>query len=288
MRRGTFGACTIPRMIAYPHAKINLGLNVIGKRADGYHDIESVMVPIPLHDALEVVMNPEAPQGWVSYTRSGLPVDGPLKSDLVMRAHALLSSEHRLPGLRVHLHKAIPLGAGLGGGSSNGAFALSLINQVAGLGLRRSGLTELAAVLGSDCPFFVSDGPQLARGRGEVLTPIELDLAGLWIVLVNPGVHVATSLAYAHAEMSGRELGLAQLLRHEPVERWREAAPNLMEPYVFRTWPEVAEAYARLRHAGAAHAAMSGSGSTVFGIFRSKPPMLEWPSRHKSWTLSLG
>jgi len=288
MGRGTFGARTSQRMIAYPHAKINLGLNVIGKRADGYHDIESVMVPIPLHDALEVIIEKDAPQGFVSYSRSGLLVDGPLENDLVMRAHALLKAEHRLPGLRIHLHKAIPLGAGLGGGSSDGAFALRLINHVAGLGLGVSELRGFAATLGSDCPFFLSDGAQLARGRGEELSPLELDFAGMWVVLVNPGVHVSTALAYAHTQLSGRELGLAHVLGHEPLERWGEVAPNLMEPFVFRTWPEVADACALLRDAGAAHAAMSGSGSTVFGIFRSMPPSLKWPSSYKSWILRLG
>ena len=275
-------------MIAFPHAKINLGLNVVRKRADGFHDIESILVPIPLCDALEVVIDDQLPAGTFAYSRSGIPIDGALSNDLVMRAHALLSETSELPGMRAHLHKCIPLGAGLGGGSSDGAFALKLMNQQTRLGLDTAELMRLAAKLGSDCAFFLADGPQLARGRGERLTPLALDLSGCWLVLVNPGVHVATALAYQHAVISGAESGYARILERAPIEQWREAGPNGLEPFVFKTWPIVEEAVARLRASGAVHAAMSGSGSTVFGIFKSTPPELEWPQQYRSWSMRLG
>lgn len=275
-------------MIVFPHAKINLGLNVVRKRADGFHDIESILVPIPLCDALEVVVDEQLPRGTMAYSRSGIPIDGALSNDLVMRAHALLSDRAVLPGMRAHLHKSVPLGAGLGGGSSDGAFALELMNQQARLGLGKADLMQMASKLGSDCAFFLAKGPQLARGRGEQLTPLALDLSGLWLVLVNPGVHVATALAYQHAVISGRETGYAQTLEHMPLERWREAGPNTLEPFVFKTWPVVEEAVERLRSAGAAYAAMSGSGSTVFGLFRSAPPDLAWPQQYRTWSMRLG
>ena len=275
-------------MIAFPHAKINLGLNVIRKRADGFHDIESILVPVPLRDALEVVIDDQLPAGAFAYSRTGIPIDGDLSNDLVMRAHALLSKQAVLPGMRAHLHKCIPLGAGLGGGSSDGAFALKLMNTQAHLGLGTAELMRLAAKLGSDCAFFLADGPQLARGRGEELTPVALDLSGAWLVLVNPGVHVATALAYQHAAINGEETGYARILERVPIEQWRDAGPNGLEPFVFKTWPIVEEAIARLRASGAAYAAMSGSGSTVFGIFRTVPPNLEWPEQYRSWSMRLG
>ncbi|MFN3875264.1 MAG: 4-(cytidine 5'-diphospho)-2-C-methyl-D-erythritol kinase [Flavobacteriales bacterium] len=274
-------------MIVFPHAKINLGLNVVRKRTDGYHDIETVMVPIPLCDALEAVVDAAIAPGQAAFTRSGLPVNGPLEADLVMRAHALLGALRPLPGLRLHLHKAIPMGAGLGGGSSDGAHALLLLNKLLGLGIGAEELRGLALRLGSDCPFFLAQGPQLATGRGEVLLPVHPPLPGLWLLVVNPGVAVPTAEVYAHVRPTGTGLGLARVLLEEPVERWRALAPNIMEEHVFRTRPVVAAACQRLRDAGALHAAMSGSGSTVFGLFAAEPPAMDWPAGHAAWLFRL-
>ncbi|MBK7944522.1 MAG: 4-(cytidine 5'-diphospho)-2-C-methyl-D-erythritol kinase [Flavobacteriales bacterium] len=275
-------------MIAFPPAKINIGLHVVRKRADGFHDIETVMLPIPLSDALEAIVDADVPPGQVVYTRSGLPIEGDTSRDLVIRAHGSLGARQVLPGLRMHLHKCIPMGAGLGGGSSDGAHALMLLDRLLLLKTPKQELRAMALSLGSDCPFFMEAGAQLALGRGEVLSAIGLDLSGYWLALVNPGIAVPTAEVYANMSPIGIERGIAQSIATNPLQRWREVAPNMMEDYVFKTRPSVHEACARLIEAGAEHAAMSGSGSTVFGFFRQRPPALEWPSGHSAWVFRLG
>jgi 4-diphosphocytidyl-2-C-methyl-D-erythritol kinase len=273
-------------MLIFPHAKINLGLNVVRKRADGYHDIETVMVPIPLTDALEVIMDPDLAVGQLEYTRSGLDIPGLPEKDLCVKAHQLLSLGKRLPGLRMHLHKRVPLGAGLGGGSSDGTHALMAIDRLLQLQTSTNDLHGLAAQLGSDCPFFLNNSVQLATGRGELLRAVDLNLQGHWLLLVNPGVHVPTSEAYAQVIPSERSFDLYRALTEEPMERWRELAPNIMEEPVVRNYAVVGEVLQRMKVLGAVHYAMSGSGATVFGIFREQPPSANWP--HGFTALALG
>ncbi len=287
-RAGTFAHAQDLQVLAFPPAKINIGLNIVRKRDDGFHDIETVMLPVPLCDALEAIVDPAIPRGQVVYSRSGLTIAGDPESDLVMRAHAQLGAKHALPGLRMHLHKAIPMGAGLGGGSSDGAHALMLLNRLVGLQAPGEVLHGMATELGSDCPFFLEPGPKLALGRGEVLAPLRLDLEGHWLVLVNPGMAVPTAEVYANMKPSGAEKGLHTLLSMLPMEQWRDAAPNDMEAYVFSTRPAVRSACEKLIAAGARHAAMSGSGSTVFGFFQGQPPPLSWPEDHIEWRFPLG
>jgi 4-diphosphocytidyl-2-C-methyl-D-erythritol kinase len=273
-------------MIRFPHAKINLGLNVVRKRADGYHDIESVLVPVPLRDVLEVVIDPSLQAGALVFTRSGLPVPGELETDLCWRAVKAIGQDHALPGLRMHLHKVIPMGAGLGGGSSDGTHALLLLNDLLQLGLPYARLHAYASALGSDCPFFLRPVAQLAEGRGERLSPLDLDLKGLWLVLIDPGMHVPTAEVYGHLKASGasQDLGMLTIL---PIEQWSGRIMNTMEPYVFATRPAVAHVKEKLLSEGATYAAMSGSGSAVFGFFRQAPPVLTWPVGHRSWTFRL-
>ena len=275
------------RMLAFPYAKINLGLNVMERRADGYHEIESVLVPIPLRDALEIVIDPTLPRGGVVYTRTGLSIDGDIERDLCMRAVRSIAHDRDLPGLRMHLHKVVPMGAGLGGGSSDGAQALMLANKLLELKLDRDHLHRLAEELGSDCPFFLGNGAALVTGRGERISPITLDLGGLWLVLVNPGVHVSTALVYANTDPTERRMNLGSVLLSTKMEEWGSLAPNVMEHYVFKAHPEVGEIKQRLLEAGAVHAAMSGSGSTVFGLFRNKPAPMAWPMSHSNWVFQL-
>jgi 4-diphosphocytidyl-2-C-methyl-D-erythritol kinase len=275
-------------MIAFPKAKINLGLNVLRKRPDGFHEIESVLVPIPLFDALEAVVDPGVPAGEAAFARTGIQLDGDSRNDLVMRAHALLSARCALPGIRMHLHKLIPAGAGLGGGSSDGISAFLLLDRLLGLRLAKDELMEMAVQLGSDCPFFLKDCPQLAEGRGERLTPVQLDLAGTWLYLVNPGIHVSTKEAFALTPVTERRFAIADVLANQPMEQWSALAPNVMQPAIAAKHPAIAQALDRLAHAGARHAAMSGSGSTVFGLFPSRPAALAWPEGHRAWILCLG
>ncbi len=275
-------------MVLFPPAKINIGLRVIRKRDDGYHEIETVMIPIPLSDVLEAVVDEKLPQGTVRYERTGLKIAGDPKADLCMKAVELIREKHWIPGLRVHLHKVIPTGAGLGGGSSDGAHMLLLLDRLLGLGLERKVLHDLASRLGSDPPFFLEPRPQLAKGRGEILQPVELDLTKKWLMLVNPGIHVATAEVYRAMRPTGAPADLMRRIAL-PIDQWQEDVVNDMEGFVLTAYPEVRIAKEKIKAAGAVYAAMSGSGSTVYGIFcGGRPEALEWPVDHQQWILPLG
>ena len=272
-------------MLVFPAAKINLGLHVLRQRTDGYRDIETVMVPIPLHDALEAVIDPQLPNGRLIFSRSGLNVPGDPVEDLCVKAHGLLNANCALPGLRMHLHKVIPIGAGLGGGSSDGAHALKLLNELLVLRLGQTDLLAMAAELGSDCSFFMEGGVQLATGRGDVLVPLTVSLKGWWLVLLNPGIHVRTAEVYANTEMAPAKTDLAELITHSTPEEWSGQLVNVMESYVLKAYPVVAEAKRLLSGMGATYSAMSGSGSSVFGMFKDKPVLPALPSGHRGWVV---
>lgn len=274
-------------MLAFPPAKINLGLNVLRKRDDGFHDIESVLVPVPLHDALEIIVAPDVAAGEVVFTTTGLPVPGEATSNLCLKAVEAVKEHRDLPGLRLHLHKVIPMGAGLGGGSSDGAHTIRLLDALLELHLGAALKHELAASLGSDCPFFLSDRPQLATGRGEKLTPIELDLRGWWLVLMNPGIHVGTPEVYKNTTPTGRSMEFTKALRDPQPRTWQAEVVNTMEDYVLAAYPPVKAMRDELLASGAEYAAMSGSGSSVFGLFREKPvPKDGWNTApNRAWVL---
>jgi 4-diphosphocytidyl-2-C-methyl-D-erythritol kinase len=274
-------------MITFPHAKVNLGLHVLRLRPDGYRDMESVLLPIPLHDALEVVVDPGLPAGEVVMVRTGRPVPGDPQLDLCVKAAKALGRDRVLPGLRVHLHKEIPIGAGLGGGSSDGAHALALINEQLQLGVPNEELALLAAGLGSDCPFFLRQDAQLATGRGEVLKPVTLDLSGWWLMLLNPGIHVSTAQVYAHTPLAPATCDLRAVVQNTPPEEWTGRVVNVMEEYVLRTYPEVQHALDKVTRTGAVYSAMSGSGSSVFGLFRHRPVLPALTELQSGWVLAL-
>ncbi len=274
-------------MLAFPKAKINLGLNVLERRADGFHTIESALVPIPLCDALEVIVDGSLADGTIIYTRSGLPVHGDPEQDLCMRAARTLLAQRSFPGLRMHLHKVIPMGAGLGGGSSDGTQVLVLLNKLLELDLGFDELHRAASTLGSDCPFFLMDSAQCAGGRGEILTPLELDIRGTWLVLVKPPVHVSTAEVYKNTTPTGHSQDLKAALTGPPMTEWSRSVVNVMERYVFLTYPEVGKIKDHLLEMGAAFSSMSGSGSSVFGLFGSKPPEMTWPQNYAQWTFQL-
>lgn len=274
-------------MIVFPNAKINLGLNVLARRTDGYNDIESVLVPIPLHDVMEAVIDPTLPANELIYTRSGLPIPGDVNSDLCYKAVRRIQVDQTLPGLRLHLHKVIPMGAGLGGGSSDGAHTLTLLNTLCRLGLSYEVLSGMALELGSDCPFFLNNRTCIARGRGELLTPVSLDLSGMWLVLANPGVHVSTAEVYTNTPATGIPLNFAASLHLERLPEWNTLLRNTMESYVFKSYPTVRILKQKLNDHGAAYTAMSGSGSSVFGLFTKEPGELEMPTGTLFWKLRL-
>lgn len=269
-------------MIVYPNCKINLGLRILEKRTDGYHNLETIFYPIPLSDILEIIENPD-PENSPNFplSTSGLPIQGTPSSNLCVKAYKLLKKDFpKLPWVRVHIHKVIPIGAGLGGGSSNGAFALTTYNQVFNLNISAEKLAEYAAELGSDCPFFISNKPSYAKGRGELLEPIQLDLSAYTFVVVNPGIYINTGDAFRDIKPAFPEKSLTEIIK-APLERWKDELVNDFEIPIFKKYPEIAAIKDDLYVAGALYASMSGSGSTVFGIFRKdKPLTLPFPSSY--------
>ena len=249
-------------MIVYPNAKINLGLNVVRRRLDGYHDLETIFYPIPLQDALEVQ---EAAQ--FTFRQTGTLLDCAAGDNLVIRALRMVETEHQLPELDIHLFKHIPSGAGLGGGSSDAAFMMKLLNEKFALGMTDDEMEERLSHLGADCPFFVRNRPVFATGIGNIFTPIDLDLSGWTLVLVKPDIYVSTRDAYADVRPAEPSVALTEIIRH-PVEEWQGLMANDFEASVFPRHPEIAAIKDLLLDQGATYAAMSGSGSAVFGLFR--------------------
>ena len=253
-------------MITFPNAKINLGLNIVERRPDGYHNIETVFFPIPLTDVLEIV--PAAAGGETTLTCYGNPVDCPPEKNLVMRAYRMMQERYDLPPVAIHLYKHIPDGAGLGGGSSDAAHALMMLNKMYDLQLSDDELAAMAVTLGADCAFFIYNRPMLAMGIGDVMSPVEVDLKGKTLLLVKPPVGVDTRTAYSRVVPAPATLNLAHTIA-QPVEGWDGLLVNDFEPSVFAVLPQLWLIKARLLDAGAQYAAMSGSGSTIFGIFNS-------------------
>ncbi|MDN3205142.1 4-(cytidine 5'-diphospho)-2-C-methyl-D-erythritol kinase [Algoriphagus sediminis] len=259
-------------MLVFPNAKINLGLHIISKRHDGFHEIETCMIPIPLTDALEII--PSKNQiGWDS---SGLDIPGSAEDNLVVKAFNLLKNDFpNIPFPNIHLHKHIPLGAGLGGGSADAAFALKVMNDLFNLHLDSYFLEEYASKLGSDCAFFIENLPKIARGRGEILEPIDLDLEDAYLVLVNPGIHIGTKEAYAGVIPAKPKVDLKEILTDKA--RWKNELVNDFEASIFPSHPEISQIKESLYSQGAFYSAMSGSGSSVFGLFSQKPNRIDWP-----------
>lgn len=245
-------------MIAFPPCKINLGLHVVSKRSDGYHDLETCFFPIPWNDILEIT-----PASTTSFTTSGNAIPGNDADNLCLKAYRLLPA---LPPVHIHLHKVIPTGAGLGGGSSDAAHTLRLLNTMFELNLSTTELMNYASRLGSDCAFFIQDDPMIGRGRGEILTAHSVQLKGKYILLVKPEIHVSTAEAYAQVTPAAPKQALEQVLQ-KPVTQWKEFLINDFETSVFTKHPTIGEIKQQLYAAGAVYASMSGSGATVFGIF---------------------
>lgn len=252
-------------MIQYPNAKINLGLHITSKRTDGYHEISSCLYPIQLCDALEII-----PSKKLTFGSTGIPIPGTERDNLILKAYTLLRKDFPdLPPISVHLHKVIPIGAGLGGGSADAGFALTLMNRLFDLFLDDWLLEEYAAKLGSDCPFFIQNTPKLVSGRGEIMEDISVDLSGKWIVLVNPNIHISTQEAYSGVKPMTPIHDLKQVLSNRL--RWEKELINDFEPSIFEKHPVLARVKQSLYDKGAFYAAMSGSGSTLFGLFDRKP-----------------
>jgi len=253
-------------MVVFPNCKINLGLHITGKRPDGFHSLETVFYPVALTDMLEIIT-----ADAVSFQSTGLPIPGAADNNLCLKAYHLLKKDFpNLPPVQMHLHKNIPMGAGLGGGSADGAFALQLINNKYKLGLSTEQLIAYAAQLGSDCPFFILNQACYATGRGEILQPVSLDLSGWHFVLVNPGIHVNTKWAFEQITPGPSGKDLLAIIQ-SPVDEWKKSLSNDFEAPIAKAYPAIQEIKDQLHALGASYAAMTGSGSTVFGLFNKRP-----------------
>lgn len=272
-------------MVQFPNCKINIGLNVVCKRTDGYHNIETVFYPVGLQDALEIIRSEN-----LSFDASGITIKGitnTAENNLCLKAYELLKKDFpdKIPPIQIILYKAIPIGAGLGGGSADGAFLLKMMNEKFGLQISTKQLQEYALQLGSDCPFFIENKPCFAAGRGEIFSPISLDLSSYSIILVNPGIHVSTKEAFAGIVPSIPNKKIGEIIS-QPIETWKKELKNDFEEPVFSLYPAIQEIKETLYNCGALYASMSGSGSTVFGIFKKKPDVNNlFPKNYTVFTL---
>lgn len=256
-------------MIIFANAKINLGLFILSKRADGYHSISSVKYPIPLYDVIEIL-----PSESFELTILGKEIAGELYDNLIWKAYHLLQKYHGIGPVRILLQKNIPMGAGLGGGSSNATFVLKGLNDYFKLGLSKDTLKSYASTLGSDCAFFVENVPQLATEKGEVLSPVEVNLKGKYLYLVHPDLHIGTAEAYALVRPKPTDFDWNRLVECRFSE-WKAHLKNDFEASIFPVHPNLAELKDAFYAHGALYAAMSGSGSSVFGLFAEKPARME-------------
>lgn len=253
-------------MITFPNCKINLGLNIIRKRSDGYHDLETIFYPNALNDIVEIIQSKENNPNFFQST--GLAIDGNTENNLCIKAYHLLKKDFSsLPPFQMHLHKNIPMGAGLGGGSADGAFTLKLLNDKFKLNLTQEQLINYALQLGSDCPFFIYNKACFATGRGEKITPINLNLSDYSFVLVNPKIHISTAWAFQNITPTIPPKSIKEII-HQPIETWKDELVNDFENPVIQSHPEIKSIKENLYNAGATYVSMSGSGSTVFAIFK--------------------
>lgn len=252
-------------MILYPSAKINIGLNIVNKRPDGYHELETIMVPVPVFDILELI-----PSLAFEWRQSGILMDGDTEDNLCIKAFRLIQSRYGTGNVYMHLRKQIPFGAGLGGGSADAAFVIKGLNELFDLKMSVAEQKKLAGQLGSDCPLFIENTPQLATGRGELLEPVDLDLAGYHLIIVKPDVHISTSDAYSGVHISGDKGYLREQIQL-PITEWKHCIKNDFEQHIFRLYLPLESIKDMLYEKGALYASMSGSGSAVYGIFKEKP-----------------
>ncbi|HRP55996.1 4-(cytidine 5'-diphospho)-2-C-methyl-D-erythritol kinase [Agriterribacter sp.] len=273
-------------MVLFPNCKINIGLNIVSKRADAYHNIETVFYPLNWHDAVELTPQPAgtffaSPAAPVQFSCSGLPVPGNVSDNICLKAYHLLKKDFsRIPPVSMHLHKTIPTGAGLGGGSANGAFTLMLINKKFNLNLSIEQLGEYALQLGSDCPFFIINQPCYATKRGEKMEMITLSLSPYSFLIVHPAIHIDTAWAFSKLKPAQHAKPVKSIVQ-QPVETWQDELVNDFEAPVFREYPQIEKVKKRLCAHGALYASLTGSGSAVYGIFsKNKVPELKWDENY--------
>lgn len=267
-------------MIYFPNCKINLGLSVTEKRTDGFHNLETVMYPIKLHDVLEIIV---AYDNQFAFTSTGINIIGEYTNNLVVQAYNLLQTEHQLPPVKIHLHKITPIAAGLGGGSSDAAFTIKLLNNLFNLGLSHSAMQEYARELGADCAFFIENKPVLATEKGDQFKPINLNLKNYFFTVIKPDIQISTPEAYSWIKPKLKKPLLRDII-DQPIENWSNSLINDFEDEVFRRYPEIKQIKETLYQMGAVYASLSGSGSAVFGIFKEPASMENKFQQHFCWT----
>ena len=257
-------------MVLFPNCKINLGLRVTGKRPDGYHDLETVFYPIPLREAAEITTYPpKKDHEAFELTITGTDIPGDISSNLCTKAWQLIKNDFPgIPAVRMHLHKAIPVGGGLGGGSSDGAFTLILLNEELKLNLTTEQLLAYALSLGSDCPFFILNRPCYATGRGEIMEDAVVNLSDHYFVIVHPGIHISTAEAFSGVVPSKKQPSLKEIVA-QPVDSWKGNLVNQFEEAAFSRHPELKKIKDQLYKSGAIYASMTGTGSSIYGIFHN-------------------
>ena len=255
-------------MLSYPNAKINLGLDVIEKRPDGYHNIETVFYPIGLSDVLDV--EPSETCSDYSFSTSGISIEGDPEENLIIKAYRLLNSQYQIPAIDITLIKQIPFGAGLGGGSSDAAFMLKTLNKMFELKITSGKLEKIASLLGADCPVFIKNKPVFATGTGNIFTPVKLSLKAYYLLLIKPDIHVSTPEAYSLVVPEKPGISLFDSIQ-KPITEWKTLIKNDFEKSVFKKYPQIEKIKQDLYSMGALYASMSGSGSSVYGIFEKEP-----------------
>lgn len=258
-------------MISFPNAKINIGLYVTEKRLDGYHNIETLFFPIKLCDALEIIENKEDKKDY-TWSNSGILMDAEPADNLCIKALNLLKKDFDIPPVKIHLHKAIPFGAGLGGGSADAAFTLSSLNEMFHLNIKQNQLINYAAQLGADCAFFIHNTPCLASGIGDILSPVEINLTGHHLLLIKPNIHISTPEAYRGITPTIQDKSVTEKLLY-PIDEWKNCIENDFEKSVFPNHPKIEELKNKMYEKGATYASMTGSGAAVFGLFKEKPAL---------------
>jgi len=254
-------------MICFPNAKINLGLNIVSRRSDGFHNLETIFYPIKINDALEIIETPK-----MGFETSGLTIPGNAEDNMCLKAYDLLRKDFTLPNVTIHLHKKIPIGAGLGGGSADAAFFIKLINNKFGLNLSAEALQNYCRMLGADCAFFIENKPLYAFGKGDIFKPTNINLSTYYVALVMPPIHVSTAEAYSGVLPKKPQQSLEKLIKL-PITQWQANILNDFEPHIFKAYPQIENIKTELIKAGALFSMMSGSGASVFGIFKSKPDL---------------
>ena len=265
-------------MLVFPNCKINLGLHVVNKRPDGYHAIETVLYPLGWHDALEIIEGKDRHRPF-AFEQSGRRIDGPQENNLVYKAWKIISQEKKCPPVSVHLYKNIPMGAGLGGGSSDAVYFINALDQKFELGLSQETKIRIVSGLGSDCAFFIKNLPVFAVGKGDEFTGMDIDLSGYYILAVHPSIHSNTKEAYEGLAPGSPAYDLKAVIAQKPVRAWKDLVVNDFEASLFKKHPEIKALKDQLYAAGALYASMSGSGSAVFGIFE-KDPNLHFPTNY--------